>query len=92
MRVAAQGRSEIIGAAVPNYIRQGLALRRFVLTIEVATPSATEPFDPAIRGVLALARQIRNDPRIDALALRLSDLRVRMSGRRDRRGSLRTTR
>lgn len=67
--MAAQGRSEIIGAAYPNYIRQGLASRRFVLTVEVATPSATEPFDRAIRPVLALAREIRNDPRIDALAL-----------------------
>jgi len=46
-----------------------LASRRFVLTVEVTTPSATEPFDRAIRGVLALAREIRNDPRIDALAL-----------------------
>jgi methylenetetrahydrofolate reductase (NADPH) len=46
-----------------------LAARRFVLTVEVATPSATEPFDRAIRPVLALAREIRNDPRIDALAL-----------------------
>lgn len=67
--MAALGRGKIIGAAYPNYIRQGLASRRFVLTVEVATPSATEPFDRAIRPVLALAREIRDDPRIDALAL-----------------------
>ena len=67
--MATQGRSEIIGAAYANYVRQGLASQRFVLTVEVATPSATEPFDRAIRSVLALAREIRDDPRIDALAL-----------------------
>ncbi|HVH31276.1 MAG TPA: methylenetetrahydrofolate reductase, partial [bacterium] len=69
VQVVAQGRSERIGAAYTNYIRQGLASRRFVLTVEVATPSATESFDRAIRPVLDLAHEIRNDPRIDALAL-----------------------
>ena len=67
--MAALGRGKIIGATYPNYVRQGLASQRFVLTVEVATPSATEPFDRAIRSVLALAREIRDDPRIDALAL-----------------------
>ncbi len=62
-------RSKINGTAHPSYVRQGLASRRFVLTVEVATPSATEPFDRAIRPVLVLARKIRNDPRIDAAAL-----------------------
>ncbi len=57
------------GAAHPNFVRAGLAARRFVLTIEVATPRATEPFENAIRPVLALAREIRGDPRIDAVAL-----------------------
>lgn len=69
MRVGARGRSERIGATYPNCVRQGLASRRFVLTVEVATPRASEPLDRAIRPVLALAREIRNDPRIDALAL-----------------------
>ncbi|HEX9531747.1 MAG TPA: methylenetetrahydrofolate reductase C-terminal domain-containing protein [bacterium] len=67
--MAALGRGKIIGAPFPNSVRQGLASQRFVLTVEVATPSATEPFDRAIRSVLALAREIRDDPRIDALAL-----------------------
>lgn len=57
------------GVARPNYLRQGLVSRRFVLTIEVTTPRATEPFEQAIRPVLALAREIRDDPRIDAIAL-----------------------
>jgi methylenetetrahydrofolate reductase (NADPH) len=57
------------GPGRPNYVRQGLASRRFVLTVEVATPRAIEPFDRAIRPILALAREVRDDPRIDALAL-----------------------
>jgi len=57
------------GAACSNHVRQGLISRRFVLTIEVTTPRATEPFEQAIRPVLILAREIRDDPRIDAIAL-----------------------
>lgn len=55
--------------AYPNYVREALASRRFVLTIEVATPRATEPFEDAIRSMLVLAREIRDDPRIDAIAV-----------------------
>jgi methylenetetrahydrofolate reductase (NADPH) len=56
-------------SAYPNYVREALSSRRFMLSIEVATARATQPFDDAIRPVLALARQIRDDPRIDAIAL-----------------------
>ena len=55
--------------AYPNHVREALSTRRFMLSIEVATARATQPFDDAIRPVLALARQIRDDPRIDAIAL-----------------------
>ncbi len=57
------------GATRPNHVRQGLASGRFVLTVEVATPRATEPFEQAIRPMLVLAREIRDDARIDAIAL-----------------------
>lgn len=57
------------GTAHPNHVRLGLAARRFVLTIEVATPPASEPLDQAIRPILAFAADIRHDPRIDAIAL-----------------------
>jgi methylenetetrahydrofolate reductase (NADPH) len=53
----------------PNLVRDGLAAGRFVLTIEVAAPNAAEPFEKAIRPVLALAREIRSDARIDAIAV-----------------------
>ncbi len=56
-------------SAYPNYVREALGSRRFVISIEVATARATQPFDDAIRPVLALARRIRDDPRIDAIAL-----------------------
>jgi len=56
-------------SAYPNYVREALGSRRFAVSIEVATPRATQPFDDAIRPVLALAREIRDDPRIDAIAL-----------------------
>lgn len=56
-------------SAYPNYVREALGSRRFAVSIEVATPRATQPFDDAIRPVLALARAIRDDPRIDAIAL-----------------------
>ncbi len=50
-------------------LRQGLASRRFVITVEVTLPKADHPFDEAIRPILALARAVRDDPRIDAIAL-----------------------
>lgn len=56
-------------SAYPNAVREALGSRRFAVSIEVATPRATQPFDDAIRPVLALAREIRDDPRIDAIAL-----------------------
>src|SRR5256886_14776929 len=57
------------GASRPNGVRQGLAARRFVLTVEIATPRTREPFEQAIRPLLVLAREVRDDPRIDAVAL-----------------------
>lgn len=52
-----------------NAVREGLGSWRFVLTVEVATPRAAEPFERAIQPLLVLAREIRQDPRIDAVAL-----------------------
>jgi len=57
------------GASRPNGVRQGLAARRFVLTVEIVTPRTREPFEQAIRPLLVLAREVRDDPRIDAVAL-----------------------
>lgn len=56
-------------SAYPNAVREALGSRRFAVSVEVATPRATQPFDDAIRPVLVLAREIRDDPRIDAIAL-----------------------
>ncbi len=53
----------------PNHLRQGLASRRFLITVEFASPIASQPLEDTIRPVLDLARALRNDPRIDALAL-----------------------
>src|SRR5207245_9153662 len=57
------------GASRPNGVRQGLAGRSFVLTVELATPRTSEPFEQAIAPLLVLAREVRDDPRIDAIAL-----------------------
>lgn len=53
----------------PNYLREALSTRRFMVTIELTTPRATLPLDEAIRPLLSFAREIRDDPRIDALAV-----------------------
>lgn len=53
----------------PNPVRQALSSGRFLMTIEVATPVAREPFEDAIRPLLALVRALRDDPRADAIAL-----------------------
>ncbi len=50
-------------------MREALAAGRFVLTVEVTSPQASQPFEEAIRPLLALAREVRSDPRIDAIAL-----------------------
>lgn len=55
--------------ASPNHVREGVIARRFVLTIELVTPNAAVPFEHAIRPLLALAREVRDDSRIDAIAL-----------------------
>ncbi len=56
-------------ATYPNHVRDSLSTGKFILTIELATPQATIPLDEAIRPLLTLAREIRDDPRIDAIAL-----------------------
>ncbi len=56
-------------SAYPNYVRAALGTRRFVVSIEVTTVRATQPFEDAIRPVLVLAREIRDDSRIDAIGL-----------------------
>ncbi len=56
-------------ATYPNHVRESLSTGDFILTIELATPVATVPLDDAIRPLLVLAREIRDDPRVDAIAL-----------------------
>ncbi|MBI2247778.1 MAG: methylenetetrahydrofolate reductase C-terminal domain-containing protein [Armatimonadetes bacterium] len=56
-------------ATYPNHVRDSLATDKFVLTIELTTPQAIVPLDDAMRPLLVLAREIRDDPRIDAIAL-----------------------
>lgn len=53
----------------PNHMREALASGRFLMTVEIATPVATRPLEEVLRPVLALARGIRDEPRIDAIAL-----------------------
>jgi 5,10-methylenetetrahydrofolate reductase len=57
------------GASSRNRVREALASGRFLISVECASPTAGAPFEAAIRPILGLARAIRNDPRIDALAL-----------------------
>ncbi len=52
-----------------NLLREALAAGRFLLTVEIATPQASQPFADAVRPMLALATALRADPRIDAIAL-----------------------
>ncbi|MGH2399971.1 MAG: hypothetical protein ACRDF6_09000, partial [bacterium] len=56
-------------AGYPNRVRDSLSTGKFILTVELTTPQATAPLDEAIRPLLVLAREIRDDPRIDAIAL-----------------------
>lgn len=56
-------------AAFPNHVRESLSTGKFILTIEMVTPQANVPLGDAIRPLLVLAREIRDDPRIDAIAL-----------------------
>jgi len=52
-----------------HWVRQQLATGRFVITVEFASPPAAQPLGDALRPLLDLARQVRSDPRIDAIAL-----------------------
>ncbi len=56
-------------ATYPNHVREPVSTGRFVLTIELVTPQATVPLDDSIRPLLVLAREIRDDPRVGAIAL-----------------------
>jgi methylenetetrahydrofolate reductase (NADPH) len=50
-------------------VREALAAGRFFLTLEVTSPPARQPFDDAVRPIVALARAAAHDGRIAALAL-----------------------
>jgi len=52
-----------------NLLREALAAGRFLLTVEITTPHARQPFEDAVRPILALAAATRADGRIDAIAL-----------------------
>lgn len=56
-------------AAPRNRVRRALEAGRFLMSVELASPCADRAFDDAVRPILDLARAIRNDPRIDAVAL-----------------------
>lgn len=55
--------------AFQNRLRDALASGRFMVTIEFASPVAAQPLEDALRPILALARGVRDDPRVDAIAL-----------------------
>ncbi|MBI3975471.1 MAG: methylenetetrahydrofolate reductase C-terminal domain-containing protein [Armatimonadetes bacterium] len=57
------------GAPYPNHLRGALVQGQFVMTVEVTTPAATHPLDAALAPILALAGEIREDPRVAAIAL-----------------------
>ncbi len=57
------------GAISPNHLRDALDHRRFVTTLEVTTPAATQPLDAAMAPLEALASAIRDEPRVAAIAL-----------------------
>jgi methylenetetrahydrofolate reductase (NADPH) len=52
-----------------NRVREALADGRFFLTIEVAPPVASQPFDDAVRPIVALACAAARDGRVAAIAL-----------------------
>ncbi|MDR7555163.1 MAG: methylenetetrahydrofolate reductase C-terminal domain-containing protein [Armatimonadota bacterium] len=52
-----------------NRVRDALADGRFFLTVEVASPTASQPFDDAVRPIVALARAAASDGRVAAIAL-----------------------
>ena len=52
-----------------NFLGEALAAARFLLTVEITTPQASQPFADAVRPILALAEAMRADGRIDAIAL-----------------------
>jgi methylenetetrahydrofolate reductase (NADPH) len=56
-------------AAFRNRVRQALESGRFLMSVEFASPSADRAFDDAVSPAVDLARAIRNDPRIAAMAL-----------------------
>jgi methylenetetrahydrofolate reductase (NADPH) len=56
-------------ASYHNRLRDALASGRFLVTVEYASPVATQPLEEVLGPILALARGVRDDPRIDAIAL-----------------------
>lgn len=62
-------RGPMAAVAYSNRVREALSSGRFLISVEFAVPEAGRPFEDAVRPALDLARSIRDEPRIHALAL-----------------------
>jgi methylenetetrahydrofolate reductase (NADPH) len=56
-------------AGYRNRVREALEARRFLLSIEIASPHADQPIDEAIRDALEVACAVGDDSGVDAVAL-----------------------
>lgn len=55
--------------AYRNLLKDTLAGGGFAYTVEVVTPEAVKEFEPAIASILELARYVKDEPRVSAVAI-----------------------
>lgn len=52
-----------------NPLRKALSAGGFAYTVEIVTPEASKEFEPAIASILELARYVKEEPRVSAVAV-----------------------